>query len=73
MVINLLIVYCNCYANEDEFWRQQPYPFSYSITRARRHVADTFMAVKMYCSSSVLTGLYRGKNKYFVLGKHGIK
>lgn len=46
MVINLLIVSCYCYADEDEFWRQQLYPFSYSITSTNRHAAYIFMAVK---------------------------
>lgn len=46
MVINLLIVSCNSYADEEEFWRQRLYPFSYSISSTNRHAADSFMAVK---------------------------
>lgn len=45
MVIHLLIVSCYCYADKQEFWRQELYPFSYSITRTNRHVGDSFMAV----------------------------
>lgn len=45
MVIHLLIVVCYCYGNEEEFWRQQLYPFSYTITSANRHAADSFMAL----------------------------